>query len=172
MKSLILIYKKLVWCLVLAMLSSCAIPSYYDLKNIEGADMSCLVPKQDMLIYMPYNICPMLSELPTPKEKYWKAEHFNQRFSKENIAQYSNVNAQKVCNEKSNTMHIFLLKTNDKIYVNEMSTRTDTVRSNRLFFYGKVKKEEKILDIYGEIKGNNLKSIKKRILNTYNLCEH
>lgn len=171
MKTLIIINKNIAYCLTLLMLSSCAIPSGYNFKDIEGANMTCLSPKQDMLIYMPYNICPLLSEFPTPRERYWKIENLGGRFSKENIGEYSNVNTHKICNKKSKTMHFFPLNKSDKIYISEISTRNDTVRVNRLFLYGKTNKKGQELDIYGEVNGNNLKSIKKRIFGTYKLCK-
>jgi hypothetical protein len=151
--------------------SACAVPSHYKPNEISThGNFSCLTPQREMMLTMPFNVCPMLSSAPMAKGKYWKTSNFSDRFSKADIATRSTVRQIKNCSARAKTMQLYLVTPGEKFNVSHYKTRSDTVRPNRLFAYGSYGKNGQILPWSHEFMANNLEDKAQRVMLDFEVC--
>lgn len=163
---------------LLVLCVSCGIPTIHKIYNNEQySDLQCLSPKENMIIYRAYNTCPIFSNKPEPYDKYWEIISIN----KTNYNNYEFdlkfrgkvLNNVKTCNEPTTVTLRYLLDSDDKLLIDRMVERSDTVSSNRLFIYGAWNKldfvSERLWRI--EIRNNINLSIKERVFSVFNRCK-
>jgi hypothetical protein len=151
--------------------TSCAVPSHYQAGDISSKmDLTCISPKREMMVTMSYNICPLLANKPTEKADYWKISDFNERFNKAALTTHQHVNLIKDCSGKGNTLHMYLLSPKDQLSVRHYTSRSDTVKANRLFAYGSWVKADETLSWQTEFAGDKLDDIALRVLVDFTAC--
>jgi hypothetical protein len=149
---------------------SCAVPYEINLHDLD-VDLSCLSPKREMYIDMDFDRCPLLSENPKPKSYYWELLRVSELKSKENLSSDSSVENAKNCTAGVESSQQYLLRSDTKLYVDSIVTRTDTVSSNRLLIYGRTIQMNRELNWIFDSNENPESNVIERVRANFNICQ-
>ncbi len=120
---------------------------------------------------MSYNVCPIFSNKPIEKSNKWTVVNFNDRYTKNDIMIHRKVRDEKNCSGEGKTIQMFLLDIKDKLHVDRISRRSDSIRGDRLFMSGTlIRNNGEKLQWLHEVRGNRVTDLTKRILIDFRIC--
>ena len=163
--------RKIFFILISLIIASCATPNKLSLNNL-GEEITCVSPKKEMYIYMDFDRCPLLSRRPTAKDSYWKLSDFNQKTSREKVLQGYGVESKKDCSAGTESTQRYILKTDNRLLVESIVLRADSVSSERLLLYGKLEHNNRNLKWLVDITDNQGLDVLDRIKAKFNICKH
>lgn len=158
-----------VWLLIVFSLTGCG-TTYLHATDVDGENLSILSPKKEMVLLRFYNMCPAFSNTPTVKNEIWLVSNFNASFRKEDVSNSENIIKMKNCSIGADNVEIKLLTVDSKLFVKEITINSDTWAPKRIFLYGEVVIDNKIIYWKEEIEGDRSLSPYKRISSIFDIA--
>jgi hypothetical protein len=151
-------------------IASCAVPNKIELESF-SEDLSCILPKEKMYIYMAFDRCPVLSDKPVPKATYWNLRKLDELSPLKDLSSDDKVEVLKNCAIGAESVQRFLINTDSRLFVDSIVLRSDSVSSNRLLIYGKTNHQDRELNWIFDSRKNMELEILDRIKADFNICK-
>lgn len=150
--------------------TSCAVPNKFELESF-SEDLSCILPKEKMYIYMAFDRCPLLSDKPVPKATYWNLRKLDELNPHKDLSSDDKVETLKNCAIGTESVQRLLIDTDSQLFVDSIVLRSDSVSSNRLLIYGKTNHQNRELNWLFDSRKNEGFEVLDRIKADFNMCK-
>lgn len=169
--------KKIIFVIFIVTIVSCGFPTIYEIQNnSEFQQLQCLVLKKKMYVFRTYNVCPMFSNRPVFKNKYWKIIEKNKQTQTRYIdsLEYRDrvFNDAKTCYLPTLISYWEQLDEGTTLYLDRYVEGSDTISNHRLLLYGKrIKNGAREFKSWSmDVKSDSNLTSEDRILSIFSPC--